>query len=991
MKTTKIEMKNKLFLVIGLSLLCSFTQAYSNDTTDTTFTFETVEAIYPVLDKENKITHTPVPLYVQGTDQPMFSLNGDWLFAESIEKPAAGYKPDYNWKPISVPSEWYMESYRVEPGKWAAYYKTFNLPADWKGKKIRIRFGAVESECRIYLNGKYVGKHMGSMTQFEKELTPFLHPEKNQLLIYVRSESLASGISKISHYAKHQVGGILRGVALMAVPPTYMNELYCEAKLSDDFGQGLLNVHLSLSGKQEDVPIEIVVKERGIEGLPVTEKVVYRRKSKLSQLAPIIIDAPKLWHAETPFLYTVEITLFEGHKKTAVLERHIGFRKIEIKGNVLYVNNFPVKLKGVARHDISAYDGRAIRDTAALRRDIEQLRNANCNYIRTSHYPPDSYMLDLCDRYGIFIEDEAPVCWESGKDTYERINQIFYSFKSMLVRDRSHPCILLWSLGNESVWRPKFYNCLLLAKELTPDIPVKFSHSETHGIIKATDIGTKHYPGWKGLMAFDNYFRPILFGEALHLNCYNTSENITDPGLRDMWGDYLKYFVDFIRESPAIAGLGIWGCTDEIFYPKKNEPCGYGPWGVVDGFRREKPEFWHMKMSYAPLIVMSKHFEISGNETLIALENRYNTLNANQVEILWKDKGQEGVATVDILPGKQGTLRIPRIIQGDTLTLHMKDRRGFYQSVWKIPRDYSPYCLMPELAAGKVQVHSSDSFYQILSADVRYKFSRKTGQLVSIIKKGKPVMTGTAKLYAIPHLKENEVIDYIPQERTQDLVGFTSDPLKDWRLESESIQSTEKGVTISVQGKYGETPVKLVYSFDKNNRLRIDYILNIFKIGNDLRQIGIGFDLPATYNTLSWKRNSLWSVYPDDHIGRTEGTAKAFYPETGSPYLQQRVIPSHGFNKDGNEYGSNDFRSTKQNVITCRLTDGQGDTITVESNGKQHLRAWVLSGAVSFLVANYSDAGNEFYLNYDSNRTRYLDAYIAEDGDVAGWVQLNFN
>lgn len=114
-------------------------------------------------------------------------------------------------------------------------------------------------------------------------------------------------------------------------------------------------------------------------------------------------------------LYTVEVSLFENNEKVEIIQRNFGFRKIEIKENILYVNNLPVKLRGVSRHDISAYEGRAIKDTASLRRDIEQLRNANCNYIRTSHYPPDSYMLDLCDRYGIFVEDEAPVCWESGK------------------------------------------------------------------------------------------------------------------------------------------------------------------------------------------------------------------------------------------------------------------------------------------------------------------------------------------------------------------------------------------------------------------------------------------------------------------------------------------------------------------------------------------------------------------------------------------------
>lgn len=959
---------------------------------DSTYTFQTVEALYPELNNKNKVTHTPVPSFVKGIERATLSLNGDWAFACNVENiPVNVSKPNFQWNFINVPSEWYMESYQIEPGKWAGYYKEFDLPAGWNNQRTLIRFGAVESECRIFLNGQYVGEHIASMTQFEKELTPFLLSGKNRLLVYVRSESLASGISKISHYAKHQVGGLLRGVELIAVPQTYIEDLYCEAQLSDDLKQGILKTSLSLSGKVKNPQIEIVIREKGIEGLPGKRQEIYRQKTTFKQLKNVVIDTPKLWHAESPFLYTLEVSLLENNEKVETVQKNFGFRKIAIRENILYVNNFPVKLRGVARHDISAYDGRAIKDTASLHRDIEQLRNANCNYIRTSHYPPDSYMLDLCDRYGIFVEDEAPVCWEAGKDSYDRINQIFYSFKSMIIRDRTHPCILLWSLGNESEWKPKFYNNLLLAKELTPDIPVKFSHSETHGIIKATDIGAKHYPGWKGLMAFKNYFRPIIFGEALHLNCYNTSENITDPGLRDMWGDYLKYFVDFIQESPSITGLGIWGCTDEMFYPKGNVPCGYGPWGVVDGFRREKPEFWHMKMSYSPIIVTSKHFEVSDNETFVTLENRYNTLNVNQTDIIWKDKDQQGLVTADIFPGRQGTLRIPHTVKGDTLTLVIRDRRGFELSTWKIPNIYSPYFTIPELSKGKIQILSSDTSYQIVSKDILYEFSRKTGTLVLIKKDGKPIITGPVKVYAIPHLKENEVIDYIPQERTGEVLGFTSEPLKDWTFESESIKQTDKGVSIIVRGKYGENPAELIYSFDKDNRLRIDYVLNIFKIGNSIRQIGIGFHLPSIYNTLYWKRKSLWNAYPDDHIGRTEGTAKAFYPETLSDYIRQRKIPVHGFNKDGNEYGSNDFRSTKQNIITARLISEAGDTVTIESNGLQHFRAWVLPDAVSFLVANYSDAGNEFYLNYDSNRTRYLDSYIAEDGDVAGWIQIHFN
>lgn len=982
-------MKN--YVIILCLLFLAITTSGKNSPKDSLLTFEGVKALYPVLNEEVKVQHTPVPAIVEGVQQPTLSLHGDWLFAEEVKEPLDGLKShDTAWHTLSVPSEWYMESFQVEPGKYAGYYKEFTLPSDWKQQPVLIRFGAVESECMLFLNGKFVGQHIGSMTQFEMDLTPFIKWEdRNQLMLYVRSESLASRISKISHYAKHQVGGILRSVELMMLPRTYIKDLYCHASLSDDLTKGLLQIDVALSEPDQKKQLEIVVKERGIEGLPLRSQEIFRQTKRITEWDTIQIDAPHLWHAETPFLYTVEIALLDKGKRMEVVKKQIGFRKIGIRDNVLYVNNHPVKLRGVARHDITAYDGRAIKDTASLRRDIEQLRNANCNFIRTSHYTPDSYMLDLCDRYGIFVEDEAPVCWEAGEDSYEVVKQIFYSFKSMVFRDRMHPCILIWSLGNESVWKPKFYAGLLLAKETTPDIPVKFSHSETHGIIKATDIGTKHYPGWKGLMAFENYYRPITFGEALHLNCYNTSENMTDPGLRDMWGDYLKYFVDFMQESPSIAGLGIWGCNDEMFYPKQNAPCGYGPWGIVDGFRREKPEFWHTKMAYSPIVVTSKHFQASGNETFVALENRYNTLNAQEVDFYWKDGDQGGIANVEIAPGKQGTLRIPHIMQGDTLKLVAKDRRGFDISIWNIPREYKPYYEMPALKEGCVTVHTTDSMYTVRSRSVTYIFNRVKGQLVSIRKGGNEIINSPLQVYAIPHLKENEVIDYIPQEPTGD-VRFSSEPLKDWSFVSESLQTSPQGVSITVKGKYGKCPIELVYRMDTDDRLRVDYILNFFSLGNKIRQIGIGFNLPKTFTTLNWKRKGLWSAYPADHIGRNQGSAQAFYPETESDYLIKRNIPRHGFNRDGNAFGSNDFRSTKANLIEGCLIAKKGDTIHIESNGKQHLRAWVLPNSIAFLIAQYSDSGNEFYLNYDANRTKYLDAYLAEDGDFAGWMQLRF-
>lgn len=156
----------------------------------------------------------------------------------------------------------------------------------------------------------------------------------------------------------------------------------------------------------------------------------------------------------------------------------------------------------------------------------------------------------------------------------------------------------------------------------------------------------------------------------------------------------------------------------------------------------------------------------------------------------------------------------------------------------------------------------------------------------------------------------------------------------------------------------------------------------------EIRQIGIGLNLPATMNCLTWERNALWSVYPSDHIGRPRGTAKAFYPETADNYFSKRILPEHTYNKEGNVYGSNDFRSTKHNLIHAAIQDEKGNALHIKSNGKQHLRTWVTEKGVSFLLANYSCAGNESYLRFDSDRTNYASELKMDGGDVAGWLLI---
>lgn len=999
----KKTLLNKRVLLILLLLSGTYYPVYSQETNQKKHIPTNINSTLENLTQKIIIRHTPKASFIPEIKTTSFSLNGIWLFNPSPEKDFEKNKVTENshgWKKMDVPSEWYMQSYIVEKDNWAGYYRMIDIPEDWMKSRVIIRFGAVNSECRLYINGTQAGTHKGAMNQFEFEITPLLQPGKNQLAMYVKSESIANHVGKISHYAQHQVGGIIRGVTLMAVPQTHISELYCNAQLSPELNKGILDVQLSLnypSKKQKkDREIKITVRKRGIEGLVCETEIVGSKQIKLTgktnnyQLE-IPIEHPELWHAESPYLYTVEWSLYENKEITESGNLLIGFRKIEIKGNVLMVNNQPVKLRGIGLHDITPYEGRAIKDTAMIRKDIELFRNANCNYIRTAHYPKDEYFMELCDRYGIFVEDEAPVCWiwEQNNNT-ETIEQLLYGIKSLIIRDRNHPSVIVWSIANESKWSLAFMMCHKLAKQMTPHIPIKFSHSEYFGIIEPLEVGSRHYPGWEGLMKYANYFRPIFFDEALHLNTYNTSENSTDPGLRDLWGDYIKYFTDEMKSGPAIAGFGIWSGIDEMFYPLKQKPVGYGPWGVIDGFRREKPEFWHMKMAFSPVKVLNDNFQIIKDKTLVILENRYNTLNLNTLNIAWRDSIKSGIVTVDGAPGKQTLLELPFKVTGNKLELTFYDKRGFMVSKWIVP-EKSPQYIMPDIEM-KEKITSSKYEDQLSVAvkQINFRFSTKSGMLECVSKNGKNIIEDGVKMYLVPLSPSSEIIDFIPQESTEKKSAFLSAPLERWVCDTLFTNLTDSSARITCHGTYDTIPASFVYTINGDGHLKVDYIINLKKVDvSKIRQIGIGFDLPKTFDNLSWKRDALWSFYPENHIGRPSGTAKAFYPETLKNYLVFRKTPTHPYSRDGNKYGSNDFRSTKHNIFEAMLQNKNGENIKVESNGKQHLRSWVTEKGISFLVANYSNGGNEHYLSYNSNRTRISpEEFNLDGGDFAGWLQV---
>ncbi|MGW1128032.1 glycoside hydrolase family 2 protein [Streptomyces sp. NPDC002526] len=315
------------------------------------------------------------------------------------------------------------------------------------------------------------------------------------------------------------------------------------------------------------------------------------------QQAAIPVAAPLKWDAEHPNLYTLTAAFTVGGV-TETVTRRSGFRQVEVEGNQLVVNGKPVHLLGVCHHSITEKQGRSTN--AAMEEQAARLyKEANCNYIRTSHYPPTPALLDWADRLGLYVEVEAPVCFQQKTvDDPAYAEQYMTQFAEMIERDRSHACVVEWSVGNESGMGRNFASENTYAHETDPSRPTVFEDMGQSNGGNQTDIYSGHYPSLQN--ANGNARQPIQYGEFAHVPCYNTGTLQTDPGVRDFWGHSIAKLAAKFRATNGVVGGAIWTAIDEVFH-LPNGPVGYGEWGIIDLWRRRKPEFWLTQKAFSPV------------------------------------------------------------------------------------------------------------------------------------------------------------------------------------------------------------------------------------------------------------------------------------------------------------------------------------------------------------------------------------------------------
>jgi hypothetical protein len=910
-------------------------------------------------------TLSPIPSSLLNSNKPTISLNGDWKFTQTNKKGT-----------IKVPGEWVMQGYTVNTGETAIYSREFDVPDAWKGNRVKLRFDGVSSHALVKINGKKLAEHEGSFVPFEIDITDALKTGTNVLEVEVQANTISDILACTSQYAVHTVGGILRNVTLFALPEINISDFTVITTLDEKFRDATLVLKTTINNQsQRNSSVQLAYTLIDQNG-----KVVLNKKTETHQVGGdkelnlpekgFTVENPQKWNTDRPYLYNLQTVLLIDGKAVQSNQQKVGFREVVLRGNQLMVNGMPIKLRGVNRHSVHPLTGRSISDDLELK-DAELFKQGNCNYIRTSHYPPSERFLAIADSIGLFVENESSLTWiQHGASPIWRLwnykDEKFYPYMlaaniEKMQAGKNHASVIIWSLGNESYWSPLWDKVYREAKKLDPTRPISF-HDQCWGGYNnggnKVDIANYHYSGINGPQATDTMKRPTLFGEYAHMSTYNRRELLTDPGVRASYGPSLVKMYDSMYVHKGNLGGAIWSGIDDTFHLPDGNIVGYGPWGPIDAWRRLKPEYWGMKKAYAPVVIKNVlQPTIKNGKLVLEIENRHDFISLSDVEINARVDDVAMRLTSAIKPHGEGVLQVPIKEGTKEVYISFKDPSGNIVNEELIVLKPTEEKINTSKLA--LSFTENEMAYFVSQGDVNYTINKITGVISGATNKGVKILEQGPVFSVVTMNSEDGGKPNVAGETYQNNIY----PIKNYPLytifaNAIKVDQTNDAITFTIKATYTNGDGNLTYTFFADGNTRVDY-----EVKTTLEkpyQYGMIFQLPKTFDGLSWKRKGEFTVYAPEDIARDKGTAKL--NAKWLPGVEEFGKPGAKLWKDdSNEMGSNDFRSTKQNILQAQLSNGNNG-IVIQSNGKQASRSWLQDEKIQLLVADYWNNGSEpFY------------------------------
>ena len=874
------------------------------------------------------------------------SLNGDWKFKFSTgpdQRPVDFYKTDYNtadWATIPVPSNWEMQGYgtpiytntnyvfeRNQPyvphddNPVGSYKRTFELPADWLGREVFLHFASSTAGMYVWVNGEKVGYVQNTKGPSEFDITRLVKPGENQIACEVYRWTDGSYLEDQDFW---RLSGIERDVYLYSTAQQRIADFFANGDLDKGYKNGLLKLDVKL----QNLADRASGNRLSIELLDAQGKKVYSASKAVSLSAEASRDLSftgkiakvNKWSSETPYLYTLALTLSDSKGKVVeATSARIGFRKVEIKGAQLLVNGQAIEVHGVDLHEHHQTKGHVV-DRATMMDDIRMMKQHNINAVRTSHYPQTPLWYDLCDQYGIFLVDEANVeihgygTWSSNRDIHpgnlpEWRAQILDRQHALVERDKNHPSVITWSLGNESGNGDNFIAAYEWIKGRDNSRPVQY---EQFGDGENTDITCPMYPSIEAMQEYAdraNPPHPYIMCEYAHAMGNST-------------GNFQEYF-DIIRNSPHMQGGFIWDWVDQGFLTKDGNGKPYWAYGgdfgaqnythdenfccngLVQPDRTAHPGLMEVKKVYQDIRFVPA--DVANGEFVV--ENHFMYRDLSDYDFRWEllqDGRKTAEGTLDIvLPAGQSKkvkAALPEVDLTDgkdyrlSVYAHAKNGDDIIPQGHEVAREQfklaqGTYAQWPDVKGSLPTLSTHRKGYTEFNCanGVQITIDTNNGQLRGYSVKGHKIMDGTGQP------------NFWRAPTDNDWGNNAHRRYNAWRCAMDNAKLVKKDVkeegdryvlTFDYDLKDVDASYTLVYTVYPDGRLGVSSSLKGTESTPSLMRVGYQLAMPKSYDDFTWMGRGPWENYSDRNtssfIGVWNGKVKdQFYPyirpqETGN-------------------------------------------------------------------------------------------------------------
>lgn len=600
------------------------------------------------------------------------SLDGTWRFylaPNPFQLPLQFEQPgfdDAGWDTLTVPGNWTMQGYDkpiycniqmpiplnpphvpLDDNPTGLYRRTFDLPADWENGRVILRFDGVESAFYVWVNGQKTGFSKDSRLPAEFDITGLVRPGRNHLAVQVIRWSDGSYLEDQDHW---RMAGIYRSVWVYRLPALHLWDVFARPLVHEDYRSAVLEVDARLGGaltQADGARVEMQLFDP--HGQAVFDGYQSAEFRPAAERMPVVhhqrmIAEPLLWSAETPHLYTLVVRLVEqGGAALQYFACRVGFRRVEVRDRQFLINGRRVRIRGVNRHEHDPQHGKTLSLESMLA-DIRLMKQNNINAVRTSHYPNDERWYDLCDEYGLYVWDEANI---EAHALYDRLCHdpdwrlaFLERGARMVERDKNHPSVVVWSLGNESGYGANHTALAGWIRAFDPTRPLHYEGAiaaDWEGGQAASDIVCPMYPPVEKIRRFGLHSRdprPLIMCEYAH------AMGNSPGGLGEYW--------DTIHATPGLQGGFIWDWVDQGLL--KTDPNGTPCWayggdfgdqpndrnfcinGIVFPDRTPHPALYEVKKVYQPLRISP----LDLREGWVEIHNDYDFLSLAHLSGEWE-------------------------------------------------------------------------------------------------------------------------------------------------------------------------------------------------------------------------------------------------------------------------------------------------------------------------------------------------------------------